>query len=215
MRQGRDYSKLTEDMTGVITSDYRQQQIRRAVSLFATGDITETHLEYLVSLRTVTSYLYYFKAEAYRLRGSPLRAPSQLYQSMEIRRLRFGVSINDLERLDGLITLERVSYFNQQVDRLYGISRSPDYDQLASALSLFEGNSAPLSKIRSSATSSPTITSSPRVRFHDLQRIDPDQGDFSGQSVAKDSVESILREFSMKLKILGVSSPEDQWIIAM
>lgn len=169
------------------------------------------------------SYLYYLEAEATRLLGENAEASSSILSAYIERRVSPGVTLNELERLDGLIALQKVSLFNQDVDRYHGVGRSPDYHLLSILHSTLGGEMAPLNEIRFTALDR-LYDTAPRVETpaesstsgnleaavtEEMHRVEPEMDNISGQSVSHLSTKGILCEFAHKLSILGASSRDD------
>lgn len=158
------------------------------------------------------TYFEYLQAESYKLAGNNEEASESVLLTYIERHISRGISMNELERLDGLLALQKVSQFNRHVDRLYGLRESPNYQLLLLAHSLFKDEIEPLSKIRSAIFDRSVWTASPKhpsgsdsstTPIRDVQRVDPDLDEFDGQSVADTSAESILCEFARKLSTLA------------
>lgn len=190
-RQAREYKDISDEIKIVFPPSERAQ-VRDLLDTLKRDRYLEAHTKLgsvfwnARDMPAARSYVNYFKAEAHRLLG--IDASSYVWTAWNIRRSRPGLSVNELARLDGLVTLQRVSRYNQQVDMLFGLADSPDYDRLRSqsanetfAMGLLSG-------------------SKPR-------RADPDRDDLTGQSVARGAVEAILSEFAQKLVILGADKP--------
>lgn len=223
-RQSRDYSRLIAEMRNVISSRRLQQAIERAEyellnrnwnrfsrALFLRAD--DWNCRHAMQGR---SYFYYLEAEAHRLMGDNQWAMNYIQHAMGVRQQCTGVSINELFKLHGLVVLQIVSHFNKNVDRLYGLKGSPNMPLLSSLRSVLDDETGPLDDMRSITLdrlfrTSPTIAleeSSSHMSSDDLERIDPDQDDMSGQSVSEAAVDGILCEFTQKMSILGVSSKQ-------
>lgn len=233
-RQDRNYSNLLAELALIVSPGARHRQIEQMAQMLIMGHFEEAARRSNTifwdqrDLLSVRSYLHYFKAEALRLRGFPADASSQVLDAIQVRQRSTGVSLNDLEKLDGLITLHRVSQFNKEVDYSYCLRPSPNFELLMKIHSILKDELSPLNTIRSAvlsrlpaipvscADNSLTAHSSEREStsadgtrtMNQLPREDPDQDDFRGQSLPKKSAEGILCEFALKLSILGSSSPD-------
>lgn len=236
-RQDRNYSGLTQEIHNNYgleslpwISDNVYQFFYWIIHLLRQNRIEDAKSE-LSTLRSYDyvdggkemSYLCYLEAEANRLLGENPAASSSVLSAYLERREAPGVTLNELERLDGLISLQKVSEFSLNVDRYYGVGRSPDYHLLSILNSTLGSEMAPLNEIRFTALDR-LYDTSPRIEtaadastsegreaavFADMQRVNPELDDFSGRSVSHASTKEILCEFAHKLHILGVSSRKD------
>lgn len=145
-------------------------------------------------ITSAQSYLHYFKAEAYRLLLDHAKAMDQIAEATRYRQSSIGISLNELEKLNGLIVVERISNYNHEVDQMFGLSRGPNITLLATSYSRYSKSLEPLNAHR--ATS--------------YRRNNPSQDDLSGQSVARRSLLDILCEFMQKLAATGASSNRRQ-----
>lgn len=191
------------------------------------------------------TYLSSLRAEAFRLMGDIVRASGQVSEATFRRQQSAGVSINDLERLNALIVLAKVSEYNQEIDKFFDIERGPNFEQLRGYRSNFTRPlTDPLHKkvavqsnaqLRELATTRRErlagyrrmLSESRQAQYIELeildddeierrmprafvyQRVDPEQDDFRGQTVAKSSAKGILSEFAQKLVIIGANSQTD------
>lgn len=165
------------------------------------------------------TYFKYLQAEGDRLFGLNKDASINILLAFLERQESRGVRVDDLERLDGLIALQKISQFNQEVDEVFGLRQSPDYHLLSLVHLMMKQDPGPLSEIRPTVSSrlfetAPSIgspessTSSNSGRSIEARRIDPSLNDFQGRSLSKTSVEGILCEFALKLVVLGISTRE-------
>lgn len=233
-RQSRDYSGFARDMISGVSPDSHLWSVRELYRSFA--DVVDLlrqdrikDAEAALNSETIyasvrrgrdSTYLKYLQTEVDRLLGNNEEASSSILYAYLERGAYEGVSINDLERLDGLVSLQRVSQFNRDIDKSYGLDESPDYRSL-SLLHLMVGRKiAPLSEIRRAVwnrlyETTPSVRplaaagSSTAESPEGIRRVEPQLDDLSGQSVAHSSAESILCEFAQKLQILGVRSSEE------
>lgn len=232
-RQDRNYTKVLEELTWIVSSGIHYRQIDQMVQLLNTGHFAEATRRWNMiywdqrdSLQ-VRSYLHYFRADTQRLMEHPIDASAQILDAINVRQRSSGVSVNDLEKLDGLVTLQRVSHFNRAVDFSYNLRTSPDFELLSTIHSVLKDDMSPLSRIRSAISdqlfASPIANEFPRESasdvasmseveagpFDGMSRVDPSQDDFGGQSTSKRAAEGILCEFAQKLSILGSISYDD------
>lgn len=222
-RQACNYKKLSEqvryehrEQSDPIISENVYQTLNWIIDLLERKRVNEARFELnaLKSFECVRdgremTYLKYIEAELYRLAGDIGQACSSVLYAFMEREQSEGVSLDLLERLDGLIALQKVSQFNQDVDMFYGLMSSPNYKRLSLVHMILKDETMPLHKLRFRILyrlyeTKPTLGSS-----YETPRTDPDQDDFSGQSMSGASAEDILCEFAQKLYILGVSSEED------
>lgn len=163
----------------------------------------------------IVSYFYFLKAEIKRLTGEIDEATQALLAAFLERKNSRGVSMNHLERLDGLLMLQKVSQFNQAIDKFYGVKESPGHQLLELVDLLFKDETAPLDELSTLISdrlfrTKPTISSSGIPISYGVRRASADLDDFSGHSVSIALVKSILCEFAHKLAALGVSSADEQ-----
>lgn len=224
-RQSSGYDELIEEVEGAIRSpDVRDQVQRGAAELFSGNwfGFTRTfsyNWESICSDVQGQSYCYYLTSELNRLRGST--NTYLLKNAMRTRQRYKGVSINELARLDGLIVLQIASQFNHQVDWLYGIRQSPNFELLSSVHTVLKDESTPFNDIRSAILerlfrTPPLIgivgkDSSSGAVLDFMQRTDPHIDNFrnQGPTIARASVKGILYELAERLSILGVSPLEE------
>lgn len=167
------------------------------------------------------TYMQYFQAEVNRILGKNRAAASAILTAYSERRSSVGISVNQLVHLDGLIALQKLSSFNRRVDRLHGLSISPDYKLLSLLHLMTKGEVMPLKELRTTVfnqlselqradpmVGSKASTSSASPKSSELKRVDPDQDDFTGETVSNEQVEGIMCEFAQKLSLLEVSSRE-------
>lgn len=167
------------------------------------------------------TYYQFFKAEIKRLLGNGKEAAVAILMTYMERHHSEGVSVNDLERLDGLIALQKMSQFNLNVDRMHGLRHSPDYQVLSWIHMMTKGEMVPLKDLRLGIyhrlfrmnpklrLSENTNTSQVIETSYEMTRTFDRLDDFSGSSVPKTSAEQIMCEFARKLEALGVSSPAE------
>lgn len=169
------------------------------------------------------TYYQYLQAEVNRILGKNKAAASAILLAYSERRASKGISVNQLERLDGLIALQKVSSFNQKVDKLHGLVTSPDYKTLDLVHLITKNELVPLKEFRSAVLSKlstlqerPALVGSSRASTSsaspesNVQRVDPDQDDLTGKTVSNQQVEGILCEFAQKLSVLEISTREEE-----
>lgn len=179
----------------------------------------ENRLEERYSSGWPMTYFKFLQAEVDRVLGNNKEAASAILVAFLERQNTAGVSLNELEKLDGLIALQKVSRFNQDVDKLYGLSKSPDYKLLVLVHLMSKDELVPLIHLRSEVyerlfKTSPSIAESlidvgNSSSAGDMYRLHPTLDDFTGQSVPEASVEGILCEFAQKLSILMAGSQDE------
>lgn len=234
VRLPRDYGQVLGELRGLFKSQELMQQMEKVTELLGklghfkqaldrcNRDVYPLLDPDAQEGIAIKSYLYYLKAEAYRLMGDPDQASEQISEATVRRQDSEGVSINDLERSNGMIELARVSKYNQEVDKLYGLNKGPNFRLLRIVHSRSRGDTAPLKTRKTiEADRGPTMkTVTHRYGYFRVlddkptpvssesvyMRVNPEQDDFSGQSVAEVSAKGILCEFAQKLIILGVMS---------
>lgn len=168
-----------------------------------------------------STYLKYLQAETNRLLGNNEEAASCVL-SAYLRRADYdGIAVNDLARLDGLVALQRVSQFNLDLDRSYGLIRSPDYKLLSLLHLLVGAEIGPLSEVRWTIldrlyNTDPSVgqllmagISAASEPSTDMHRSDRLLDELNVQSVSNSSVEGILCELARKLQVLGVSRRDE------
>lgn len=75
----------------------------------------------------IGSYQFFIEAEMERLSGDYEPASDGLISSFMHRQMCKGISMNHLERLDGLLALQRVSQYNRNLNASFKISESANY----------------------------------------------------------------------------------------
>lgn len=206
-RQALDYARELAEMAGPAGPDLYLINIARLLSegRFEDAEIMLSGKpgQWYTSDDRRRTYLSYFQAETSRLLDRDAEAFDFNQRALGERQTSTGVSVDAMERLNSLLALKAVIRFNQDVDKVYGLARGPDFDRLAELHSAFRDNRAPFRDIRSALAHTLGDAKSGR-----LVRQDPAQDDTSGRSVARTSAEAALCEFARKLDILGVSSRE-------
>lgn len=216
-RHERDYSSQLGELPAIVSSGAQQRQIEQMVQMLSSGNFEEAYRRSntifwdIRDSLPVRSYLHYFKAEAQRLMGYASTASAQVLDAINVRQRSTGVSVNELERLDGLVTLQRVSQFNQEVDSSYGLRTSPNMRLLSLIHSVLRDDMSPLLRVRAVTLSrfleSSTMPAHAWPAMSDgLHRVDPERDNFRGQTVPERSAEAVLCEFAQKLSTLGAAS---------
>lgn len=225
LRRSRDYKDLVDEMSEMATDPDRETiSAARAYGLFsevmraleenrirdADSLIFENGSESFID-DWILTYFYFFEAEAKRLLGEFEEAAKSVLTSFLERRNSRGISLNQLERLDGLLTLQKVHQFNKDVDRLYGLRDSPNYQLLRFVhlttkdllTELHEARRVIFDRLFHTQPRIDTSLSGAFIdTFHLMKRLDLSLDDFRGQSVPITSAESILCEFAQKMNIL-------------
>lgn len=222
--QARNYTRLIEAIRNIFPaqmSSFLRREIVHRLGLLESGRYAQAiggHRSIYWDLRNmfeVRSYLHYFIAEALRMLGNTLEAMRQVLDAVNARHRSRGIPVNDLEKTEGLVTLQRVSDFNRRVDWSYGLSSSPNYQVLSLVQLLSRDELIPIRVFRiavkhrlsgTSPTIGPSGSSNETLTTEDTQRIDPNLDDFSADSVLEAQARGILCEFARKLNILGSSS---------
>lgn len=152
----------------------------------------------------ISTYFQYIDAEVKSSLGEYDEALEAIIYAFGRRRKFRGVSMNRLERFDGLLALQKVSEFNRDIDSLYGLKRNRDHQLLSLVHLIMKEELEPLNKIRNSldaSSSAPTTGSNhSNAETHDEQGAD---ANFIGNGISKAQVESILCEFAEKFGVLG------------
>lgn len=232
-RQVRDYSRLSQGLEECIDS-HRQMPWTEGMQDFfiliveLLGENRLRHAALVMHHNIMranefmgwpSTYFEYFQAELSRLVGNNSDASLHILNAYLERQYYRGIAVDDISRQDGLIALQKVSHFNRNVDEMYGLRQSPDYQLLPLLHLMLKDELKPLAAIRSAVwgrlfeTAPPIAAAEATTSVSDRRnetstRMAPAMDDFSGQSLAKASVEGILCEFARKLSILGVSSQE-------
>lgn len=226
-RQERRYSDLVGEISEMATNpEWEITSAIRAYRMFSglikalqedrfeTADrlINENGGQYFIR-DWVENYFYYFQAEVRRMTDDSEEAAKAALWSYLERKNSAGISMNQLERLDGLLALQKISLFNLGLDRLYGLEKGADLQLLRIVHFMFKDELAPLERIsfaifdrlfRESpemiGSSAPLNTS---TGAHAAEGVGPSLDDFTGQSVARATVESVLCEFAQKFDIIA------------
>lgn len=186
-----------------------ENRVSEAGSLLVNSDA------YAYSTDWTTSFCDYFQLEILRLSDNFAEAIQTFSFALSSRRDTVGVSMNQLERLDGLLALKKVSEFNKDVDRYYGLRDSANYQTLPLVYSLFKDELESVDKMRSQVYNrlfwrDPSIALSsgvsPVALAYGMKRLNPDLDDFSGNSVSQGAAEGMLCELAQKIALLGVST---------
>lgn len=190
LKQLRDYRRVVQgarkqlrDVAVLLASKNYQEAIERCDRLDREWNGAQEN-------ESDKTYLHYFRAEAYRLMGDVHQASEHITEATRRRETAVGVSFNDLERLDGLITLQRVLKFNYDIDKMFGLLKGPNTNLLKSSYWLSQVSTDPMSRQDQSAG---------------YTRIRSDLDDLSGRSASEGVTKSILCEFAQKLAIVESS----------
>lgn len=138
-----------------------------------------------VWVKTAQSYLHYLIAEAQRKLGNHKSSLYHLMEATFVRQTAKGISVDELEKLNALIALQRVAKFNQDVNEL-GAGDSDDCYANEAADQMHP--------------------------YHDVSTRISSQ-DFDGQCVASQVVNSILVQFEENLRILDLSSDRSDSVL--
>lgn len=221
-RQRRDYKDLLEEIRNVVRPGPVRDRIVRGVMELSNDywlQFTRTlygHRNMINADDQAQSYSNFLFAEFTRLRGST--DSFYIKGVIKARQKHTGVSVNQLERLDGMVVLQILCKFNHDVDRSYGLWGSPDYQLLSLLHPLLGHETQPLCDLRS-AVLDRLFNTDPRFGYtpmntsdtvpEALHRDECHLNDLSGQSVSKASIKAILCEFAHKLSILEVDPVDD------
>lgn len=187
-----------------------ENQVRGAMRLID-RDFGKPHFAFR---NWVGTYLNFIKAEVRRLSGDYEMATDALLESLADRQEYTGVSVNHLERLDGLLALQKVSQYNRNFDTYLHISENASYQARLLIHSISKDELQPLSELRAEMVSRlPWVPWLPLRSDSDSSGADSDDEyvetgpvsnpEFSGQSVSMLSVERIFCEFGQRLNMIG------------
>lgn len=218
-RLDRDYDRLIQEMhisggsgsQAWISEDVHKYfywivyLLRQNKINFARSELSTLRSYGYVSDGKEMTYLHYLDAEADRLLNNNSDASASILSAYTERHGTPGITMNELERLDGLISIQKVSHFNQDVDWYHGVRRSPDYQLLSKVHETLGFEMAPLDSVRSIALAH-FSDSSKAAPSRAMERTLPELDNISGHSVSYESAKAILCEFARKLALLGISS---------
>lgn len=239
IREARNYSDLRHEMHDGEPLPPDMIEVRRffddAVDLLGQDRVDQAKSLLMdrnrpAYVQTEGTYWPYLQAEVERLLGNNTGAASAIVSLFLARTAATGVSINQLERLDGLVALQKVSVFNQDVNKLHGLARDVDADLLTLVRMVTRGELKPLKHLRAAVSGGmlreprlpltgfpvPITSVGPPRPTDSRRRVGPALDDFTGQSVSYGQVEAILCEFAQVLFILDISTlnedaPEDDY----
>lgn len=198
LKQHRDYRRIISETTLFGLSEETRSQLRSAAQLLA-GDHCQEAIDMcdrwdrewniVQENKPALSFLHYFRAEAYRLIDDVQQASEYITEATLCRGETKGISYNELERVNGLIVLQRVLRFNRDIDKMFGLIKGPNTNLLKSSYWLSQVSTDPTSRQEQSG----------------YTRVRPSLDDITGHSVSEQAIKSILCEFAQKLAIVESS----------
>lgn len=221
-RQARDYAKTSEEVrsraseeSDPVIVDNNYQTFHWIFYLLQRNQTSQARFEmnalkayeHVNDGREMT-YLKYIEAEICRFLGDNERASTAVMYAFLERQQSEGVSLDVLERADGLVALQRVSQFNRDIDWFHGLATSPNQPHLSLVHMMLRNETMPLHELRFRLIHRLYETAPAVGRSYRFSRLRPNQDNLSEQSVSHASARGMLCEFVHKLYVLGVANSD-------